>query len=82
MGHICPRGPKCLFLKQGKCKYTRRESVHFPSHYDEGFFDAGDAHKAEMHLPIPKLHGKHRVHSQSLDGFSEVAPSESANDSW
>ncbi|KAF9643842.1 hypothetical protein BDM02DRAFT_3122850 [Thelephora ganbajun] len=25
MGHTCPRGLKCSFLKQGKCKYTRPE---------------------------------------------------------
>jgi len=25
MGHVCPRGQKCTFLKQGNCKYTKAE---------------------------------------------------------
>jgi len=25
MGHYCPRGAKCTFLKQGKCKFTGRD---------------------------------------------------------
>ena len=31
MGHVCPRGLNCFFLKQGKCKYNRRMSTHFPA---------------------------------------------------
>lgn len=46
MGHVCPHGMKCPFLKQGNCKYTRRTSVHLPSHHSESFSDTGDTHKS------------------------------------
>jgi len=58
MGHVCPRGMKCIFLKQGKCKYTRED----------------------MHIAAPTQpgrYGKYRVRHQSVDGNSEITPSES-----
>jgi hypothetical protein len=27
-GHLCPRGPSCIFLKQGKCRFTGSTSFH------------------------------------------------------
>jgi len=80
MGHVCPRGVKCTFLKQGKCKYTRRESMLFPSHCDRVFIDMGDDHPAEMHagvLGMPRPNSKHKARAQSVDGFSEIAQSDS-----
>jgi len=82
MGHICPRGLKCSFLKQGKCKYTKRESVHLSSHHNEGsFFLTWERYIiAEMHTATPDFqgsyHGRYRAHKQSVDGISEMALSE------
>ena len=28
MNHYCPKGPKCVFRKQGKCKFVGSESPH------------------------------------------------------
>ena len=54
MGHVCPRGMKCTFLKQGKCKYTRRKSVHLWS--QRGFLsDAGDVHNSGNAHPEPEF---------------------------
>lgn len=25
MGHVCPKGPRCTFSKQGKCKFLASE---------------------------------------------------------
>jgi len=41
------------------------------------FFNMGDVHKMEIDIAISNLHGEYGAHSQSLDGFSEIAPSES-----
>ena len=27
MGHVCPKGPRCVFAKQGKCKFLASECL-------------------------------------------------------
>lgn len=77
MGHTCPQGLKCAFLKQGKCKYNRREFVYLP--LTTRVFDVRGVHVAEMHIAVPnkRPHGKHKANKRSVDRASEAAQSES-----
>ena len=79
MGHVCPRGLKCTFLKQGKCKYTKRKSVHL-SPTKVPFLTRKTYIIAEMHTATPDLqgayHGRYRARGKSVDGISEMALSE------
>lgn len=77
MGHVCPRGLNCTFLRQGRCKYSRRKSVRFQSPRPRSL-TCPSIRTAEMHILIPNAKGRgKRVQKQSADGMSEMAFSES-----